>query len=79
MSTGLMMMLKSLGIDPKMLQDVALAVQTAAADLNAIKISQEVLKKQNEEILVRLRALTPDIPLEEVSTEIPRLALVKNA
>lgn len=76
MSTGLMMMLKSLGIDPKMLQDVALAVQTAAADLSAIKISQEILRKQNEEILARLRVLTPEIA---VKPEVPQLALVKNA
>ena len=50
MSTGLMMMLKSLGIDPKMLEGVAQAVQSAAADLKRIRL-------QNEEILARLDAL----------------------
>jgi hypothetical protein len=49
MSTGLMMMLKSLGLDPKMMEKVANAVQSAAQDLHDIK-------EQNAEILRRLDA-----------------------
>jgi hypothetical protein len=49
MSTGLTMMLKSLGLDPKMMETVAKAVQSAAQDLHTIK-------EQNAEILRRLDA-----------------------
>jgi hypothetical protein len=49
MSTGLTMMLKSLGLDPKMMETVAKAVQSAAQDLHDIK-------EQNAEILRRLDA-----------------------
>lgn len=65
MSTGLLMMLKSLGIDPKMLEGVAKAVQSAAHDLKTIR-------EQNEEILLRLRVLTPEVK------PVPQLELVKN-
>lgn len=54
MSTGITMMLKSLGLDPKMMESVAQAVQSAAADLKSIKEQQEKILKQQEEILSRL-------------------------
>jgi hypothetical protein len=73
LSTGLIMMLKSLGLDPKMLESVARAVQTAAGDLHTMKLNQQILLRQNEEILIRLRALTPDV---EIPKEVPRLELV---
>lgn len=48
------MMLKSLGVDPKMIAGVAAAVQSAATDLRTIR-------QQNEEMLLRLRVLTPNV------------------
>jgi len=47
-NTGLSMMLKSLGVDPKMLEQVATAVGQAANDLKTIK-------EQNTEIIRLLR------------------------
>jgi hypothetical protein len=76
MSTGLMMMLKSLGLDPKMMENVAQAVQSAARDLHEIKTNQQMLVRQNEEILARLRALTPEMEIK--LPEVPQLALVNN-
>lgn len=52
MATGLAMMLKSLGLDPKIMEQVAQAVQNAAADLHTIK-------EQQMEILRRLDAMEP--------------------
>jgi hypothetical protein len=49
-ATGMMMMLKSLGIDPKMLEQVATAVSQAANDLKTIK-------EQNVEIIRLLKNL----------------------
>jgi hypothetical protein len=37
------MMLKSLGLDPKMMENVAQAVQQAAADLRMLKVQMEVI------------------------------------
>jgi endonuclease/exonuclease/phosphatase (EEP) superfamily protein YafD len=77
MSTGLIMMLKSLGLDPKMMETVAQAVQNAARDLNAIKLNQQMLVEQNKEILARLRALTPEMEyIQEEKPEESQLALV---
>lgn len=50
-------LLSSLGIDPKMIAGVAAAVQSAAADLRAIKL-------QNDEILRRISALEQKQPEE---------------
>lgn len=79
MSTGLMMMLKSLGLDPKMMENVAQAVQNAAKDLHAIRLGQQVLFDQNQEILTRLRALTPEVvfPQPDVN-QVAQLELVNN-
>jgi hypothetical protein len=54
MSTGLVMMLKSLGIDPKMLESVAMAVQSAANDLKAIKEQQALILETQKEIFKKL-------------------------
>jgi uncharacterized protein YoxC len=58
MSTGLVMMLKSLGIDPKMLESVAMAVQSAAGDLKAIKEQQKQILETQEKILSLLNGST---------------------
>jgi hypothetical protein len=47
-NTGMLMMLKSLGIDPKILEQVATAVNQVAADLKTIK-------EQNAEIIYLLK------------------------
>lgn len=83
MASGMEMMLKSLlnslNIDPKMITGVANAVQSAAKDLHEIKMNQKFLIQQNEEILIRLRHLTPDLIVQPIENEtVPQLALVNN-
>lgn len=75
MSTGLIMMLKSLGIDPKMLEGVARAVQSAAADLKTIKEQQEIILQRLEELKnsrINVAAMSPT-QLSELMEKLPAL------